>query len=277
MKKNFISFCALVLSLNLAAQTDQGTFYISLGNAYKPISIISNEDLFDNEADLQSPANNNGMSIGNEWITGFTIDGKQADEDGQVYWDNSQKMNHSNFNIGSQFGYFVSDGLLTGLGVEYGSFTAKETLKSDYDLDDIDDEIKNTMKIKSIAFSPFVKYYIPLNNNALFFSTSYTFGNLKGEQERNYNYSSDQDRITLDESKPIKTSRLQFGTGISLFIVDNIALEPSLNFALNSYKQEFEAYIGDTGPPDYLDITEIRELKATSNAFYFKIAASIYF
>ena len=111
MKKLFTILCAVILTISLSAQTETGNFYMSLGNAYSPVN--QSNYLF----------KSNGMSFGNEWVTGITIDGDDDDDFGNDYWDNNEKDKTSSFNLGGQFGYFIADGLLTGIGIEYGSFS----------------------------------------------------------------------------------------------------------------------------------------------------------
>ena len=70
--------------------------------------------------------------------------------------------------MGGQFGYFIADGLLTGIGIEYGSLTNISIEVADLNGDGYGDEYNSKDKYTSLAFSPFVKYYIPLGQNALF-------------------------------------------------------------------------------------------------------------
>jgi len=266
MKKLFTFMCAGLLAFGLSAQTESGTFYMSLGNAYSPIN--QSNYLF----------KNNGMSFGNEWVTGITIDGDDDDNNGNDYWDKDDKDKTSSFNLGGQFGYFITDGLLAGIGIEYGSYTNTTIEESDWDGDGYDDERTYENNVNSLAFSPFAKYYIPLGQNALFISSSYTFGRMNSSWEEEVDYTlSQQNYEDDDESEPYKTSRLEFGTGMAFFLTESISLEPSVNYALNTYTQEQEVYIGETGPPNYTSIYDDQDRKVSTNAFYFKIAASMYF
>ena len=267
MKKLFTILCAVMLTICLSAQTEAGTFYMSLGNAYSP---VNQSNIF---------FTSQGMSFGNEWVTGITIDGDDDDDNGNDYWDKDEKDKTSSFNLGGQFGYFIADGLLTGIGIEYGSLTNITSEVADLNGDGYDDEYNSKDKYTSLAFSPFVKYYIPLGQNALFLSSSYTFGTLNNSREEEYDYTgSFQDDDFDNEGEPYKTSRLEFGSGMAFFLTESISLEPSVNYALNTYTQEQkDVYIGDTGPPNYISIYDDQERKTSTNAFYFKIAASMYF
>lgn len=269
MKKIFTILCTVMLTISLSAQTEAGTFYMSLGNAYSP---VNQSNYF---------FNNPGISFGNEWVTGITIDGDDDDDFGNDYWDNNEKNKTSNFNLGGQFGYFITDGLLTGIGIEYGSFSSMTYEEYDMDGDGYDDERTFKSKLNSLAFLPFVKYYIPLGGqNALFLSSSYTFGTLNQSSEWEFDYTSQPNADDEDEEEPYKTSRLEFGTGMAFFLTESISLEPSVNYALNTYTQEEEVFIGWTYDQfgNILDpIYDDQDRKVSTNAFYFKIAASMYF
>ena len=68
MKKLFTTLSAVILTISLSAQTETGTFYMSLGNAYSPMGE------WQNNGPLSSIfSNSSGMSFGNEWITGNSI------------------------------------------------------------------------------------------------------------------------------------------------------------------------------------------------------------
>jgi hypothetical protein len=268
MKKLFTILCAVMLTIGLSAQTKSGTFYVSLGNAYSPIN--QSNYLF----------KSNGMSFGNEWVTGITIDGDDDDDYGNDYWDKDEKDKTSSFNLGGQFGYFIADGLLTGIGIEYGSFSNMTVDVYDGDGDGYDDEFTYKSKVTSLAFSPFVKYYIPLGQNALFISSSYTFGRLNSSSESERDYTSSPNTDDDDESEPYKTSRLEFGSGMAFFLTESISLEPSINYAFNTYTQEQEVFIGyayDQFGNETGVIYDDQDYQVSTNAFYFKIAASMYF
>ena len=254
MKKVLIILCTSFFSATLLAQTDQGNFYVSVGNAYTPVGserALTNSLL----------SNSTGLSLGNEWVTNITVDGDDEDDNGNVYWDDDQKESISNFNISGQFGYFVIDGFLAGLGLEYARISLNDETEGDYDGDGSDDTRIYKNSISSLAFSPFVRYYVPIGDNAIFFNTAYTFGSVKNKNSQEYDYSSQSDENYSNEEEPIRTSRLEFGTGMTFFLNESIAFEPCINYALNKYTQKEE------------DIDEA----ISTNAFYFKLAASLYF
>ena len=274
MKKIFTILCAAMLTISLSAQIESGKFYMSLGNAYSPMGEMQNgpySSIF---------SNSSGMSFGNEWITGITVDGDDDDDNGNDYWEKDQKSSIGNFNISGQFGFFVNDGLLTGLGIEYASLTMRDEYESDVDGDGRDDEYKSKNSMSSFALSPFVKYYIPLGQNAIFINTSYTFGSINSKSEWEWDNTSSPNQDDDDESEPYKTSRLEFGSGMAFFLTESISLEPSINYAFNTYTQEEEVSVGynfDQFGNITGEIYEDQERKTSTNAFYFKIAASMYF
>jgi len=262
MKKLFTILCAVMITLNLSAQTDAGTFYMALGNSYTPLG--ENQ----NGAGLPMFTNSSGMSFGSEWITGITADGDDEDPNGNDYWDKDEKDKLGNFNIAGQFGFFVTDGLLTGLGIEYASISNTMYMEYDWDGDGQDDEFTDKYSTSSLALSPFIKYYINAGDNALFFNTSYTFGSINTQSEYEYDFSSSPNESDDDEGEPYFTSRIEIGGGMAFFLTESISLEPSVNFALNKYTQERDMWNGTT----YDD----QDYQVSTNAFYFKIAASMY-
>jgi len=169
---------------------------------------------------------------------------------------------------------FAADGLLLGLGIEYASLTMKDEYESDNDGDGFDDEYTSKTSLSSFALSPFIKYYITSGQNAVFISSSYTFGSINGKNEWEWENTSGYDQDDDDKGEPYKTSRLEFGTGMAFFLTENIALEPSVNYAFNRYTQEQEFYIynQNTMTGYYDDQDQVISTKA----FYFKIAASLF-
>ena len=169
---------------------------------------------------------------------------------------------------------FAADGLLLGLGIEYASLTMKDEYESDNDGDGFDDEYTSKTSLSSFALSPFIKYYITSGQNAVFISSSYTSGSINSKSEWEWENTSGYDQDDDDKGEPYKTSRLEFGTGMAFFLTENIALEPSVNYAFNRYTQEQEFYIynQNTMTGYYDDQDQVISTKA----FYFKIAASLF-
>ena len=248
-----------VLSLNMIAQTEQGTFYIALGNAYSPFSI---------NGDVSSSVLSNSIALGygHEWVTDYSVD----DNDN---WDDNHSKSNKNFSISGRIGYFAIDRLLGGIGLEYARLSLNEQIKIDNDHDGDFDLYKSSVSLSSYAISPFVKYYIPLGSNAFFVSTSYTYGNFEGKSESRWSNANDFDEN--EEIGPFTTYRIEFGSGMAFFVKESIAFEPSVNFAINSYAQKQRSIISQdqNGNDTYIE----NDLITSTNAIYFKLSASIFF
>ena len=275
MKKLVTILSAVLLTFGLMAQTDAGTFYMAFGNAYSPMGEMHSYIQNSSSATAITALSGTGMSLGNEWTTGITIDGDDDDDNGNDFFDKDDKSKAGNFNIGFQFGAFAANGLLLGVGVEYARVKVVIEDENDEDGDGMDDEYFSKSVVSSLAFSPFIKYYINVAGaNALFLSSSYTFGTMNSSWEWEQEYTSFQDQDDDDRAEPYKTSRLEFGTGMAFFLTESISLEPSVNYAFNRYAQEveFQVYNSNNGSYYYDD----QDVVVFTNAFYFKIAASLF-
>ena len=185
MKRILLVFFTLTMVLNLSAQKlDQGTFYLSIGSAYTPMGmgeLAGGEIVFPKSSSL--------FGFGSEWVTSIEIDDDDDDNQGNDYFDSGEKERLRNFNLSGQIGTFASRGLLLGIGVEYYRFSIFKKEEGDFDTDFYEDEEEYSSSTMSIAFSPFIKYYISLGeSNAIFFRTSYTFGIIKSEKKIEYDY-----------------------------------------------------------------------------------------
>ena len=265
--KNFLTILICFPLFMSAQKYDKGKFYISIGNSYVPHSF--------NEYDLLLK-NSQFIGFGNEWITGITVDGDDDNDLGVDYYNNDEQSDkRRNFNLSGKFGYFLSKGLLFGIGLDFGSINYNSFQEADGDGDGIDDEYTNESSYATFELSPFLRYNIPFNNNAWFFNTSYSFGSVSGKQVEEYDYTSLTDYVWEYELEDNRITRLIFGTGISFFLTESISFEPSLNYAINKYSQNEEVYLGNssTGNPIYDD----QERVTSTNAFYINVSGSIYF
>ncbi|WP_436517421.1 outer membrane beta-barrel protein [Ekhidna sp. To15] len=125
----------------------------------------------------------------------------------------------TSFNIGGLGGYFLMDNLAAGLNVGYSS--AKQ----------------GNSKGSSTLIGPFARYYV---NGTFFVGASFSAASSKFD-------------AGLGETKTNFTV-LAFEAGYPIWIVDNVAIEPSLNYGMSS---------GD-------DITN-------SNSFGLNVGFSLYF
>ena len=118
--------------------------------------------------------------------------------------DDKEKDSRSAFGLSANFGSFIIDGVLAGMGLNYGRFNYKT--ESTYNTSqtgatglgmfltyysDVTSTSQNTFS--SIAFQPFVRYYIPINVSSIFVGTSFSFGQMKYE----YIYTTDYDQATF--------------------------------------------------------------------------------
>ena len=221
-----------------------GTFYLALSHR----KLIPYTGGWVNIEDSPFP-----QGIGNEWITGITVDGNDE-------WDEDRTERAFKVNLGVQSGYFIVDRLLMGIGIQYMLSDLTSINESeDLDGDGKDDEYIYKSKYNELLFLPFAKYYLDLGSNYLFISSSYSFGIIKSSWawERNYTSPTSNDWISDSERDPIKRSVLEFGTGLSFSLTKSVALDPSLNYAFITESQD--------------------EWEFFSNAFYLKIDLSAYF
>ncbi len=217
------------------------------------------------------------MSFLSTWTTDIKIEGVDSSSAAtSTYWNENTKSKSNSFSINGQFGYFIADGLVTGLGVNYSSSTRKDEAVDDFDGDGYDDEYTYKSTSSSLSLTPFLKYYIDVGNNALFLKTLYQFSPfLKSNTELERNYTSTT-FINNNFDSNSKHSRLSFGTGMAFFLTESIAIEPSINYDIIMSTLEDEVYVG------YNSITntntyDLQEKKETRNSIYFGIAASMYF
>jgi len=73
----------------------------------------------------------------------------------------------------------------------------------------------------------------------------------------------------------VSISRVGFGTGLSLFLTDYFALEPSINYSLNRFKREIEVPIYDP-IYGYMIGTNDEDEVTKSSSLFIKVAASIF-
>jgi long-subunit fatty acid transport protein len=133
---------------------------------------------------------------------GFSTTTQETMYGGQSYGE--QKI--TTFEVTPRFGYFVTDALAVGLGLELTSSTIK------YEGSD------SKQKESSTAISPFVRYYLPMG---LFGQGEVGFGSAKYEGEGEY-----------------KAKLFQWGVGVgyAIFLNDNVAIEPLVSYGARTEK-----------------------------------------
>ncbi len=152
----------------------------------------------------------------------------------------NQGSNSLQFNIAPSVGYFVVDHFAVGIGVDY-------TLSTITDRDDND----NSQFDSDLLFGPFVRYYIPFGDKALFFEADFGFGN----SNASFN----------DQSVNTTVLAAGIGPGFTIFSNDHIGIE-----ALAKYKYGSSR-----------NVTEVNNMKTesttTTHAFDFSIGLQVYF
>lgn len=126
---------------------------------------------------------------------GFNSVSYEGVYDGATQWD----ATITTFELTPRVGYFVTDALAVGAGLEFSTTTTKE------------DEDKLTES--GIAFAPFARYYLP---QGLFGEAEVGFGSNK----------------TKAENEEVKSKIFQWsvGVGYAIFLNDNVALEPLVSY-----------------------------------------------
>ncbi len=156
----------------------------------------------------------------------------------------------SSLNIDLKPAYFLADGLALGLSI------FNESSTTIYENTAIPDKDEN--KSSTFAFGPMVRYYV--SDLGLYADLSYVFGNVKSE------YSSTGNTTTVDEDK---MSQLSFGLGYAIFLSDEIALSPSLNYV--SMKTTVEE--GATSPTTGNLVDQVY----SNNGIRFQLGLSVFF
>lgn len=126
-------------------------------------------------------------------------------------------------------GYAVKDNFFVGLGVEYGQ-TRKEGNYTESDLQNYKQAFTNKME-----FRPFIKNYVPLGPSRRFNIITQT--ELSFSLQQSITESLVDNEITRTLSKTYNAG-IGIRPGISVFVIDNFAIETSVNVAGISYNYQ---------------------------------------
>ena len=262
---------------------------------------------------LDIPSNNT-INIGSDWITEVTYDGKDEDEDGDKYFGNDDVFRNSTIGFSLNGGYFLIDGLMTGLRTVYSRSSTylerhgENEYSGQYGFDQygnyveltpggsVDYVDKLTLNYNMLSIEPFIRYFIPIGKNAIFLGASYEIGKINQESISELDYDSnpvdwmedDDETTTL---KPRRMSNIGFETGMSFSIIEIenglcISFEPAIHFKMMDLKQDVEIYTGysDTTYDAFGNVIssgeaqyEFQEMNIKANAFYFSGGLSIRF
>lgn len=155
----------------------------------------------------------------------------------EVYDGNTDsERNSTNFYLSPRAGYFITDAIAVGAGIDLSLSTTK------FD----DDEKYNGT---SIFFSPFVRYYFPQK-----FFGQFEFG--IGSSKDKWSYPNEPD----DEYKA-KSFLWSLGVGYAYFLNDHVAVEPMISYTSTTYtdrddtkeKDKYGNFMLQVGFSIYLD------------------------
>ena len=292
---------------------DAGTISISV-NYENRSSIINTYATYDGLPIMLDVPSNNSINIGSDWITEVSYDGKDEDEDGDKYFGNDDVFRNSTIGFSLNGGYFLIDGLMTGLRTTYSRSSTylerhgENEYSGQYGFDQygnyveltpggsVDYVDKLTLNYNMLSIEPFIKYFIPIGKNAIFLGASYEIGKINQESISELDYDSnpvdwmedDDETTTL---KPRRMSNIGFETGMSFSIIEienglSISFEPAIHFKMMDLKQDVEIYTGYSD--DTYDMNgnvisygeaqyEFQEMNIKANAFYFSGGLSIRF
>lgn len=156
------------------------------------------------------------------WAVGATLSLKSNDMSNTDFvLVNLINFKQNAFVIRAEGGYFFRDNLSAGLGVEYGQhlFDVKGTIYNN-------DDMKGYRNFaRSIAFTPYIKNFIPMSRNNTFFVTNQTELRFLYKQGTSENFQKGElNRSHLD--------RYEIGIGlrpgIMVFFTKNLAFETNM-------------------------------------------------
>ncbi len=197
MKKIFTILFAGILSLDVSAQTDQGSFFLSGSTA---------------------------LDFASESI---------SDRSPSVLWPSGSEFNASEWEFEAVGGYFVVDGLAVGLMIGYESESTESITTSD--VNDFTLGLSGERKTTStdtestFVFAPMARYYF--GESGAWAQAAYGFGSVKYKSEYKEevpswygtNYDSENDL-----SGSMSVFALQ--AGYAIYLSDNISLNPTLGY-----------------------------------------------
>jgi len=227
MKKLFTILSAVMLTFSLSAQTDAGTFLLS---------------------------GSTGLDFASQSVTG--TDPSDAWDD-----DNSQTANNMQFRLLG--GFFMADGLVGGIAVNYKSESLKTEWVSDVYYYGNSGEVDRMQKstTSTIIIGPAIRYYIA--ESGVWVQASYGFGSMTEKWEYDYDYPywyGNDDSDTDKESNPMTI--FSIGAGYAIYLSDYISLNPTIGYARSTVKIEdgyyesgsYNPYTGYYTPGDEEDL-----------------------
>ena len=257
---------------------------------------------------------NYGWITGGDWKTetkfnGSLVTGSDLNGDWDEIYDSQTNLNYdidfTNFSDwegrfldGVSFGYFVSDGLLIGLGLDLNGLNTGDNYNDKLGAD-IGEKAKVNFNEFKLGAIPKIRYYVPTGRgNAIFFEGSYGMGinNSKAFAEGrivggyqtglvdpwDYNGAGiaplgDEEKDTWEEKNNIFSSSVGIGVGYSVFLFNSreiFSIEPQIGFNINSRIRKSETTIYDN---EFDNTTVINsEDKVSKMGMYMKLKLSFY-
>ena len=261
-----------------------------------------------------------GIDANYSWITGgdwknetkfngSLVQGSDLNGDWDEIYDSQTNLNYdidfTNFSDwegrfldGVSFGYFVSDGLLIGLGLDLNGLNTGDNYNDKLGAD-IGEKAKVNFNEFKLGAIPKIRYYVPTGRgNAIFFEGSYGMGinNSKAFAEGrivggyqtglvdpwDYNGAGiaplgDEEKDTWEEKNNIFSSSVGIGVGYSVFLFNSreiFSIEPQIGFNINSRSRSSELITYDESANYTTTLTE--EDNISSMGLYLKLKLSFY-
>lgn len=179
------------------------------------------------------PRENGRELVKGTWAVGATLSLKSNDMSNTDYvLVNLINFKQNAFVIRAEGGYFFRDNLSAGLGVEYGQnlFDVKGNIYNN-------DDVKGYRSFnRSIAFTPYIKNFIPMSKNNTFYVTNQTELRFLYKQGTSENFQNGE----LNRSH---LNRYEYGIGIRpgimVFFTKNLAFETNIGvLGLTHYEEK---------------------------------------
>jgi len=203
MKKTFTILCTVMLTFSLSAQTDKGVFLIS---------------------------GSTGLDFASQSVTGT---------DPSDAWDDDNTLKTTNMELKLLGGFFMADGLVGGIAVNYKSESQKQESVSDIYYSGNSGEVNQMQKSTTITtiIAPTIRYYIA--ESGAWVQASYGFGSMteKFEYDNDYpNWYGYDDSDSDKESNPMTIFSIV--AGYAIYLSDYISLNPTIGYAMSTVKME---------------------------------------
>lgn len=160
-----------------------------------------------------------------------------------------QQNNSISFGVQPRVGYFLFNGFVAGVGLDYHTEVGT--------LDENHDSLRFKLKNRSyqIAVSPYVKYYFGSGKLKPFVGASFSYGKNYGKSESIPTYLGDD--LTEDSKLDTHTHKSDYTSysifpGVSYFINDNVSLDLMLKYIHTKYS--YKDYYIDTEQENGFDV-----------------------